>query len=211
MPTVGRVIIFIIFVSLTPLVASADDEQRAKQECITKIKNTYGLQKFRNTWAERTGNHKFDVSGQARFDGQYHDFQCRVKQGQVKSFTYHGPHSKHGDHDDNDVGVAVGVGLLLAAVAVAASSDDGDHDKDENQLGVSQSVLEDDCHDELQYRVRDEHDRSADVRMKQSRLKGRNLSGEAKVKFRYDNPHHLSFTCHFDSKGRVVDSSYQLN
>ena len=207
MPSASKVIVFLIVASLVPLVASADEEQRAEQQCKAEIKTAYGLQKFRNTWAERLGNHKFQVSGEARFDGQYHDFQCKVKQGKVKSYTYHGPHNKHGDHDDNDVGVAVGVGLLLAAVAVAASNDDTDND----QLPASKSVMEDDCHDELQYRVRDEHDRSAEVKMKQSRLNGRDLSGEAKVKFRYENPHHLSITCHFDRKGQVIDSSYQLN
>lgn len=43
-------------------------------------------------------------------------------------------------------------------------------------------MLEDDCHDELQYRIRDEHKRSDRVNMKTSEVKGHDLKGEAELK-----------------------------
>ena len=190
---------------LMPLNASADEEDRARQVCKAEITKTYGLDKFRNTWAERLGNHKFQVHGDVRYNHNYYDFQCKVKQGEVRSFAYQGPHNRHGDHDDANAAVAVGVGLVLAA-AIVSSADNNSRD----ELPVAKTVLEDDCHDILQYRIRDEHDRSANVKKQESKIKGRDLSGEAKVKYGSGSPHHVSYTCHFDRQGQIKDSSYRL-
>ncbi len=194
-----------IFGLTLPLAASADEEESARKACKTTITNTYDLHKFRNAWVERLGNHKFQVHGEVRFERHWYDYQCKVKRGEVRSFAYDGPHNRH---DDNDAGtvVAVGVGLAIAA-AIASSADDGKG----GDLSVPKTVLEDDCHDILQYRIRDEHDRTAEVKMQESRLKGRDLTGEAKVKYHHHSPHHVTYACHFDGKGRLLDSSYKLH
>ena len=191
---------------VAPLAASAAEEDKARKACKAKITDTYDLRKFRNAWVERLGHHKFQVHGEARFDHQWYDYQCKVKQGQVRSFAYHGPHNRHGNDSDTNTAVAVGVGLAIAAVVVSAADNDR-----HNDLSVPKTVLEDDCHDILQYRIRDEHDHTAAVKMRESRLKGRDLSGEAKVKYQHHSPHHVTYTCHFDGKGHITDSSYRLH
>lgn len=199
--------VIVALAGLLPLEAIADQEEDARRACKARIAEVYDLDKFRNTWTDKLGNHKFQVHGEVRFDHNYYDFQCKVKQGEVRSYAYEGPHRKHGDHsDDMGKAVAVGAGLAIAAALVAASNDG-----DDRNLSASKSVLEDDCHDILQYRIRDEHDRSADVQMEESTLKGRDLSGEAKVKYQNRSPHHATFTCHFDRNGRIDDSSYRLH
>lgn len=186
--------------------AAADEPGRAKEECKEKITSVYGLKKFQHTSVERTGNHKFQVHGQVRYDHHWHDFQCKVKRDQVKSYAYDGPHGHNKDDDNVGTALAVGAGLAIAA-AVIAASDDGD-DKD---LSASKSVMEDDCHDILQYRIRDEHDRSAAVKMQEAHIKGRDLHGKAHVKYHDGRPHEVNYTCHFDNKGHIVDSSYTLH
>ena len=187
-----------------PMAVEANEEDKAKDLCKDTIRDVYGHDRFKNTWADKTGNHKFEVHGQVKVRDHKYDFQCKVKNGNVKSYAYHGPHDRHSDDDDLGKAVAVGAGLAIAA-AIIASSDD-----DDSKL-PAKSVLEDDCHDLLQYRIRDEHDRTAEVVMKESRLKGQDLSGDAKVKYHHGSPHHAQFTCHFDGRGHLLDSSYRLH
>lgn len=197
--------LFVAFATMlaTPA-ALADGEDRARKMCKQKITNVYDLKKFRHTDVERVGNHKFQVHGQARYDHHWYDFQCKIKRDQVRSYAYHGPHSRN---NDDNLGTALAVGAGIAIVAAVASS----HNDDDKALPVSKSVLEDDCHDILQYRIRDEHDRTAMVHMKESHLKGQDLSGEAKVKYHDGRPHRVKYTCHFDRNGQIRDSSYRLH
>lgn len=203
-PFVIALFVAVAVVLIAPA-AVADDEDQAKRLCQQKITSVYDLKKFHHTQVERLGHHKFQVHGQVRYDHHWYDFQCKVKQGQVRSFAYHGPHSRN---DDDDLGTALAVGAGLAIVAAVASAQKHDDDR---ELSVSKSVLEDDCHDILQYRIRDEHDRSATVTMKESHLKGRDLSGEAKAKYHDGRPHRVKYTCHFDGDGQIRDSSYRLH
>jgi len=198
---------------MLPLTAIASEEDRAIQLCESKIRDEYGVSNFRHVSSEREGNHKFLVHGKVRYDDHKYNFNCKVKHGEVRSFAYDGPHKRHqDDDDDNNVGavVAVGAGLaLLAAIAASQSDDNGDSGK-ASTLSVSKTVLEDDCHDTLQYRIRDEHDYSARVNIKDSRIDGHDLVGNAKVRYDRGDPQHATYTCHFDSRGRVLDSSYYL-
>jgi hypothetical protein len=199
---------------LLPLTAMASEEDRAIQLCESKISNVYGVSNFRHVSSEREGNHKFLVHGKVRYDDHKYNFNCKVKHGEIRSFAYNGPHKRHqdDDDDDNNVGaiVAVGAGLAILAAIAASQSDDNDESGKGSTLTVSKSVLEDDCHDTLQYRIRDEHDYSARVNIKDSRIDGHDLVGNAKVKYDRDDPQHATYTCHFDSRGRVLDSSYYI-
>jgi hypothetical protein len=199
---------------LLPLTAMASEEDRAIQLCESKISNVYGVSNFRHVSSEREGNHKFLVHGKVRYDDHKYNFNCKVKHGEIRSFAYNGPHKRHqdDDDDDNNVGaiVAVGAGLAILAAIAASQSDDNDESGKGSTLTVSKSVLEDDCHDTLQYRIRDEHDYSARVNIKDSRIDGHDLVGNAKVKYDRDDPQHATYTCHFDSRGRVLDSSYHI-
>jgi len=185
--------------------ALANEPDRARQECKEKITEVYGLKKFQNAHIEKTGNHKFQVYGQVRYDHHWYDYNCKVKQNRVKSYAYSGPHGRN--NDDVETALAVGAGLAIAAALIASSNNDSDG----KDLPVSKSALEDDCHDILQYRIRDEHDRTASVRMQESHLKGRNLSGKASAKYHDGRPNKVKYTCHFDGKGHIVDSSYTLH
>jgi len=192
--------------------ALASEEKQAKKLCKHKIQDVYDARKFRDTWVEQVGNHKFKVHGKAVVEDYWYPYHCKVKNGSVKSYSYEGPSRHHSGskNDDDDLGAAIAVGAGLAILAAAASqSGDNDHGGG-SQLDVKKSVLEDDCHDILQYRIRDEHDRSARVKMKDSTVKGRDLKGEAKVKYDHGHPHHVAYTCHFDKHGHIKDSSYHL-
>jgi hypothetical protein len=140
-------------------------------------------------------------------------FKCKIKNGHVKSYAYNGPHDRHPEHnyddDDSNVGAAIAVGAGLAIIAAIASQSGDDH-QDRSDISTSQSVLEDDCHDMLQYRIRDEHDATATVRMNSSHMRGRDLKGEMKVRYLRRNDQRGSYTCHFNSSGRLLDSSYHL-
>jgi len=192
--------------------AYGSDEDRVTQVCKNKIKSEYRVDKFRNVMAEKEGHHKWRVYGKVKTDDHKYPFNCKVKSGEVKSYAFDGPSPKRRKDDDSDVGtaLAVGAGLaIVAALAVSASNDDDDR-KNSNQLREKQTHLEDDCHDELSYRIRDEHDRSASVRLESARLEGHDLVGEARVKYNRHKVHQATYTCHFNSHGRLKDSSYRL-
>ena len=187
-----------------PLGANAADGNEARTQCKAKIEQVYGLRDFRKTRVEALGHHKALVQGQVKANGQYHPFECRTKYGEVSSYSYSGPHKKN-DDDNNAVAVAAGV-AVLAAVAIAASNDD-----DDNKLNTKKSVLEDMCHDMLQYRIRDEHNGSAHVTIQKSSVHGRDLKGEAKVKYNHGHPNQAKFTCHFNKQAHIIDAAYELH
>lgn len=194
----------------TPVAASEEDN--ARRICKSKIEHVYGVNRFRNIWSEREGNHKYRVHGRVRHHDHLYDFNCKVRNGQVKSYAYNGPHKRHRDDDDDDsnIGAAVAVGAGLAIIAAMALSQADDGDGKGASQPVSQTVLEDDCHDMLQYRVRDEHDSSARVDLKSAKVEGRDLVGDARIWYDRRHPHHATYTCHFDSRGRLLDSRYHL-
>lgn len=202
-----------IIAMLLPAFTMASEEGKAEQLCKAKIQDTYGVSNFRHVYSEREGNHKFMVHGKVKVVDNKYDFNCKVKHGNVKSYAYKGPHNRHkDDDDDNNVGaaLAVGAGLaILAAIAMSQADDADNHDKG-STLSVNKSVLEDECHETLQYRIRDEHDYTARVNLKEARIEGHDLVGDAKVKYEREHPQHATYTCHFDSQGRVKDSSYHL-
>ena len=202
---------------LAPSVAIASEEDRAIQLCESKISDVYDINKFRNVWTDRLGNHKFRVHGKAKINNHKYDFNCKIKNGHVKSFAYDGPHGRSDDGESKDskgsnanTALAIGAGLAIVAAIAASSKSGSKSGSSSDRLSVNKSVLEDECHDNLQYRIRDEHDYTARVNMKNSRVEGHNLVGDAKVRYDREDPHHASFTCHFDSKGRVIDSNYHL-
>ena len=204
----------ITLAAIIPGTAVASQEDSAIQLCKSKIEDVYGVDNFRNVWTERLGNHKFRVHGKVRYDNHKYDFNCKIKNGNVKSFAYDGPHDRYDEKDDNhsDAKTALAVGAGLAIIAALAASQSGKSDQGDRQgkLSVSKSVLEDECHDMLQYRIRDEHDYTASVTLKNSRIDDHDLVGDAKIRYDREHPHHASFTCHFDTRGRVMDSSYHL-
>jgi hypothetical protein len=201
-------LVSVVFLALAAMMpeAHAKESDHARQVCKAKITDVYGLKKFQNAHVEKTGNHKFRVYGQVRYEHHWYDYHCKVKQGYVKSYAYGGPHGHNKDDSDVGTALAVGAGLAIAA-AVIAASDDGD----EKDLSASKSAMEDECHDILQYRIRDEHDRTAAVKMQETHSKGRDLHGKAHVKYHNGRPHQVNYTCHFDNKGHIVDSSYTLH
>ncbi len=204
-----------IMLTLTlPLPAIASEENRAKKLCKSKIEDVYGVNNFRNVWSEREGNHKFRIHGQVKTHNHKYDFNCKIKHGNVKSYAYDGPHNRHRDNDDDsNIGTVVAVGAGLAIIAALAASQGGADDSHDTNpsLRVSKSVLEDECHDMLQYRIRDEHDYTARVSLKDARIEGHDLVGDAKVKYDREHPQYATYTCHFDSRGRMMDSRYNLH
>ena len=193
----------------------ASEEHQARKMCKSKITEVYGVDRFSDLLTDKLGNHKFKVQGKVRVHNHMYPFKCKIKNGHVKSYAYNGPHDRHPEHnyddddDDINVGAAIAVGAGLAIIAAIASQSGDDH-QDKSDISTSQSVLEDDCHDMLQYRIRDEHDATATVRMKSSHMSGRDLKGEMKVKHLRRNDQRGSYTCHFNSSGRLLDSSYHL-
>ena len=206
--------IMLFILAFIPGVLSASEENEAKRLCKNQIRGTYGITEFRDVWTEQVGNHKFKVHGKVKVDHAKYPFDCKVKRGHIKSYAYNGPNPRYREHkgdDDSHLGTALAVGAGLAIVAaLAASADNDKHDDKTSQLHVQKTVLEDECHDALQYRIRDEHNYTARVVMKDSRVEGHKLIGEAKVKYDSGHPHHANYTCHFDNRGRLMDSQYHL-
>ena len=206
----------VVLLSLTlPVAADASDLDDAQRLCQDRIREVYGVSKLRDVWAEQIGNNKFKVYGKVKADNQLYPFDCKVKHGQVQSYAYDGPHGRHKDDDNNKLGTAVAVGAGLAIIAAIAASQSGDGDKPKSTSsasghGRSQAALEDDCHDEVEARVRHDQDRWARVALRNTHTNNDQLFGEATVTYGDRQPHLATFTCHFDDYGRVVDSSYQL-
>jgi len=186
---------------------ASEEENQAIKLCESKILDVYKVDKFRHVWAEQVGNHKFKVHGKVKYEGDKHPFDCKVKHGNIKSYHYDGPHPALNENDDVSVGTALAVGAGLAILAAVAAQSDDDQD---SGLSGKKSVLEDECLEALSYRLRDERHHTADVRIKSSKLDGRTLTGEAKVYYGHERPHHANYTCHFDRNGRVHDSQYYL-
>ena len=104
--------------------------------------------------------------------------------------------------------LAVGAGLaIIAALASQSGADDREKSSD---LKAEKSVLEDDCHDMLQYRIRGEQDPTARDGLKNSRVAGHDLKGEATVRYTLRNAQRASYTCHFNHNGRLKDSQYHI-
>ena len=123
---------------------------------------------------------------------------------------YHAYSDKDDGHVDNKA-LAVGAGLAIVGALVAASLADKDSgSQPAGDLKVEKTVLEDECHDELSYRMRDEHHHRADVRIQTADLQGRNMKGKGKVVWDNHRADHFSYTCYFNGQGRVHDSSYHL-
>jgi len=212
-PCFSAAVAAVTFFLSVPGAAMASEEDRAKQLCKDKIRDIYGLTNLRQVWGEKIGNHKYKVHGQAKVDNHKYPFNCKIKNGHVKSFAYKGPNPRYGNHDDgddSDLGTVLAVGAGLAIVAALAASQDAGDSGGASKPQVNNSVLEDDCHDTLQYRIRDEHDYTARVKIESSRIEGHDLVGDAKVKYDGEHPHHATFKCHFDRHGRVMDSRYHL-
>ncbi len=206
---------------LIPSTASASSADQARSLCENKIRDVYGVSDFRHVTEEHLGHHKYMVYGKVKTRGHKYPFSCKWKRGYIKSYSYHGTHGnsysydrsddrRHDDDDDSDLGkiLAVGAGLAIVAALASHSGDDDDHRK--SSLQMDKSFLEDDCQDELQSRIRDEHQSGARVHIKNSRVDGHDLKGDANVRYPHGYPHHATFTCHFDHNGRVKDSSYHL-
>ena len=204
------IIIFSITIVFGPT-ASASEEHNARKLCKHKITEVYGVNQFSELLTDQVGNHKFKIQGKVKFSNHKYPFNCKVKNGYVKSYAYNGPHDRHperNDDDDDNIGAAIAVGAGLAIIAAIAASSADNHGN--SNLSISKSVLEDDCHDMLQYRIRDEHDETATVRMKSSQISGHNLKGDIKVKYLRRNDQRGSYTCHYHKNGQLKDSSYHL-
>ena len=209
----NRLVAVVILGFLLPLTAMASEEDRAIRLCESKIEDVYGVSNIRRVSSEREGNYNFTVHGKVRYDDHEYNFNCKIKNGNVKSYAYNGPHKRHNDDDDDtNIGAVVAVGAGLAILAAIAVSQDGDNDEPDkgSTVSLSKSVLEDECHQMLQYRIRDEHDYTAQVALKDSRIDGLDMVGDARVIYDREHPQHATYTCHFDSQGRVKDGSYYL-
>lgn len=180
-------------------------KDEAVELCEDRITDVYGLSRFRDVWAEKLGHRKYRVNGQVKYEGHKYPFNCKVKNGYVKSYYYSGPHSR--DDDDKDLGAALAIGAGLAIVAaIAASADKGD--KDVSKLKADREVLEDNCHDELVYRMRDEHRDLEYVRLESSSVKGTKMTGKGRVRWDHHSPGSFNYSCYFNSHGEVTDSNY---
>jgi hypothetical protein len=194
-----------------PATAFGSELDDAQQLCQDKIREVYGVSHLRDVWSEQLGNHKFKVHGKVKADNHLYPFDCKVKHGQVQSYAYSGPHDRHEKDDNSNLGAAIAIGAGLAIVAAIAASQSGDGDKQgSSSLTVRKSVLEDDCHDGLESRLRYDRNGSAQIALRNTHVKGNDLVGEATVTYYDENPNRATFTCHFDKHGRLLDSSYHL-
>jgi hypothetical protein len=205
MSTTLKALLPAVCILATPVALA--DEDSAISACEQKIRHEYGADKFRHVWAEKDGHHKYRVYGQVKMHDHKYPFSCKIRDGHVKSYSFEGPHGKDDDSDAaGAIAVAAGLAIVAAMAADGSVEDNGDHER----LHHRRSHLEDDCHDELAYRIRDEHHRSAEVTMKSATLEGFDLKGEARVQYEGHHPHKATYTCHFNEKGYLVDSRYRL-
>jgi hypothetical protein len=194
-------------------VSAATEQEEAVTLCEGKLREMYDLEKFTSVWADPVGNHKFNISGNVREQDRNYPFECQVTNGRVKSYSYRGPSAHAQEGSGVGTAIAVGAGLAVAAAITAAALDDDDDEKKQksgkSKLEELKTVLEDACHDALEYRIRDEQYNGAEVKMASSKLDGHQLAGKGKVKHA-NGLHHVEYTCYFDQRGRVIDSKYHL-
>ena len=84
--TLSRALLVTLGMSL-PSYSVASEQERAERICQEKIRDVYGVNKFRNVWAERLGNHKFKVHGKVKNQHERYPFDSKVKRGRVKSYA----------------------------------------------------------------------------------------------------------------------------
>ena len=206
-------LVSMIFLML-PTVVMASDQDRVANLCKQKIGDLYGVDRFERVRAEKAGHHRWLVQGRVKYRHNKYPFECQIKEGRVRSWTYDGASPRHAaDRDDNKealgVALAVGAGIALAA----ALNDDHSHSDDDSDAGrmeVGKTIMEDNCLERLRYRIRDEQNRTARVSLESARVRGHDLVGDARVVYQGHHPHDASYTCHFDRRGHVLDTDYQL-
>lgn len=204
-----------VLLSIAATVPEAQAQQgknQAARLCEQKMTERYGLDSFRDVWVDQTGNRSFEVHGKAKYERQRYPFECRIKNGYVKSYYYNGPHRAHESDDDSKLGTALAVGAGLAIIAALASkggdAKDDDYYDFEASTDRDAELLEDDCYDELAQRMRHEHREHVALSLQSKDLRGRTLSGEGIVRWAHHPKSRFEYTCFFDGRGHIRDSEY---
>jgi hypothetical protein len=103
----------------------------AKSSCTDRIRRDYDAS-TRNVNVSESGYDRFNVTGEARRNGEAANFNCRTDRGSVKSLNVQSWHKSSGG--GGDAVAAVGIAVGLAAIIAAASSKKK-HNEDYDRYG----------------------------------------------------------------------------
>jgi len=191
----------------------ASSETRAINLCKDKIKSIYAVDRFKHVEADKTGHNKYDVHGKVKYDGEKRPFSCRVKNERLRSYHYEGRHKRHKDDDHKShTGRNVAIGVGIAAIAAMVIKNKHNKNDDEYSKHVTKESLEDDCHDELSRRIKDNYHSIRRVEFKHDSIKHNMRKGEGDGRIIYRNGERtdFEFTCYFEKDGQISDSSYSI-
>lgn len=112
-----------------PGVAMAYDRDDAIKDCEKRLRDEYELSDFHHMSAEKLPDHKYEVTGKAKVDGDRYPVSCEIKHRHVTSVSYDGP-KKEGL--SNKQKAALGIAAVVAAAAIASQANKDEKDeKDE--------------------------------------------------------------------------------
>ena len=196
------------------------DKGDAKNDCKYKIRSNDHYSNFHDVNTEDKGHHSFKVTGKVKSDrdGKNHYFNCKIRHGEVTSWSV-SPNSAHRDNkNNNNTAAAVGVGILGIAAIVAASrhDDDKEHNsrRDSYYSGSGGNPFDDitylrkQCKRELHGHLKEDHGRINKIKFNHVDLHNRRLRGNGWVDFRHGGKRDLTFNCKFDRSGRIHDGNY---
>lgn len=98
----------------------------AKSACKDRVSRDYGASSH-NVKHSESGYDRYNVTGEARRDGQAASFSCRTDRGSVQSLNVGSWNKKSGG--GGDAVAAVGIAVGLAAIIAAASSKKKNNDQ----------------------------------------------------------------------------------
>lgn len=189
----------------------------AKEACKHKLKSISQYSHFHDLAAEKVSRGNFKVTGKVRDsrDGKNHGFNCSVNHNEVTSWYVTPPTGS--DHHANAKEIGAGL-LAIAAIAAIAHEVDKDHaDKQQAYSSGGSNPFDDmhylkkECRQTIREHLRHDHGAIDSVEIRSANLDGRNLTGDAKVRFKDATHHKMTYTCMFDRRGEIHDGYYHYS
>lgn len=74
-----------------PGAALAYDEGDAIRDCEKRLRDEYKLTDFHHMSVENRRDHRYEVTGKTKVEGDKYSVSCRIKDRHITSVTYDGP------------------------------------------------------------------------------------------------------------------------
>lgn len=194
-------------------------ERDATYLCERELQHSYGYSRFEDVTVNAGDNGGFKVKGKTGTGNVVtNEFVCRAIHGEVTSVKLSklDAAEKSGSSSGNSLtagqAAAIGAGVLGLAVLAAVASKG---DKDTSSSATANPFDDKDnlkrvCAREIKSHLEhEEHGIVSNIDIRYAHLDGRDLRGDAQIKWDDGVQSDISFTCQFDRSGKIHDGEYR--